>query len=95
MTTDFIIGIIYAHIAHHLSNSARIPEPDKNNKCLEYPQFILKIDPMDYIGVDDLRNINKALIHTQLCSEEPTITLDGYTLTFNPMIKKSLYEDLK
>lgn len=94
MTTDFIIGIIYAHIAQHLSNSARVPEPDKNNKCLEYPQFILKIDPMDYMDVGDLRNINKAIIHTQLCSDEPTITLDGYTLTFCPYIPKSYFDDL-
>lgn len=95
MTTDIVIGIIYAHIAHHLSNSLRIPEPDKYNKWLEYPQFILKIDPMDYMDVGDLRNINNALILTQLCSEEPTITLDGYTLIFCPMINKSFYEDLK
>ena len=94
MTTDFIKGIIYAHIAHHLSNSVRIPEPDKNNKCLEYPQFILKIDPMDYMTVGELRNVNNALIHTQLCSEEPTITLDGHTLTFRPYIPNSNFDDL-
>lgn len=95
MTTDTIIGIIYANIAHHLSDSSEMPESDKNNKGLEYPIFTLRIDPHDHITLEDLQNINKTLILTQLCSEEPTITLDGYTLIFYPMINKSFYEDLK
>lgn len=94
MTTDTIIGIIYACIAHHLSNSSKMPESDKNNKQLEYPIFTLGIDPHDHITLEDIVNTNKALILTQLCSEEPTITLDGYTLTFCPFIPKQNFKDL-
>lgn len=95
MTTDFIKGIIYAHISEHMTDPIMKPELDKNSEYLQYPIFRLICDSYDKIPIKALIKVNGTLTRTQLCEDEPTVYMEGFTLVFCPMIPRSEYEDLK
>lgn len=85
MTTQFIEGIIFAHIN----------KPTHIIWGLENMYPVANISKYEIVNLKNLMNIHETLMLLEQRDDEPVTIMKGDTLVINPMIPANKYSDEK
>lgn len=85
MTTQFIEGIIFAHIN----------KPTHITWGLENMYPVANISKYEIVNLKNLMNIHETLMLLEQRDDEPVTIMKGDTLVINPMIPANKYSDEK